>query len=168
MSWQFVKRRSGPRLLGQRRKVWWQWEQNMASTRWCSQYRPQTRRSSANHPVADKRCHRSVSVRLYTLYNLPWAVLGWLRLSNYLQSPYYFMCCNLSDLHQDPRSPIGNPQLSNSQQQVLAGTLVSSLHRLKDIDNTGASNYRVHVLVEMLKFWPQMAASSSSETCRWK
>lgn len=107
--------------------------------------RPQTRRSSANHPVADKRCHRSGSVRLYILYQLPWAVLGWLRLSNYLQSPYYFMCCNLSDLNQDPRNPIGNPQLSNSQQQVLAGTLVSSLHRLKDVDNTGGSNIWVHV-----------------------
>ena len=49
------------------------------------------------------------------------------------------MCCNLSDINQDLRSPIGNPHLSNSQQQVLAGTLVSSLHRLKDIDNTGGS-----------------------------
>lgn len=70
-------------------------------------------------------------------------------LSNYLQSPYYFMCCNLSDLNQDPRSPIGNPQLSNSQQQVLAGTLVSSLHRLKDIDNTGGSSS----LFENAFFW---------------
>lgn len=75
--------------------------------------------------------------------------------SNYLQSPYYFMCCNLSDLNQDPRSPIGNPQLSNSQQQVLAGTLVSSLHRLKDIDNTGGSNLlNAFFLVEMLNFRP--------------
>ena len=46
---------------------------------------------------------------------------------NYLQSPYYFMCCNLLDAnHERP-----------AQQAALAGTLVSSLHRLKDVDNSG-------------------------------
>lgn len=65
------------------------------------------------------------------------------------------MCCNLSDLNQDPRSPVGNPQLSNSQQQVLAGTLVSSLHRLKDIDNTGGSSLlNAFFLLEMLNLTP--------------
>ena len=46
---------------------------------------------------------------------------------NYLQSPYFFMCCNLLDAnHERP-----------AQQAALAGTLVSSLHRLKDVDNSG-------------------------------
>ncbi|KAA6411057.1 MAG: hypothetical protein FRX48_05368 [Lasallia pustulata] len=45
---------------------------------------------------------------------------------NYLQSPYFFMCCNLLDAnHERP-----------AQQAALAGTLVSSLHRLKDVDNS--------------------------------
>ncbi|KAL8827907.1 MAG: hypothetical protein Q9170_006827 [Blastenia crenularia] len=47
---------------------------------------------------------------------------------NYLQSPYLFMCVNLchADLNKQP-------QLVPAE--VLSGTLVSSLHRLKDIDN---------------------------------
>ncbi|KAI9839437.1 MAG: hypothetical protein M1837_002086 [Sclerophora amabilis] len=48
---------------------------------------------------------------------------------NYLQSPYYFMCCNLYDANAE--QPAAVPQ-----QSALAGTLVSSLHRLKDIDNS--------------------------------
>jgi hypothetical protein len=51
---------------------------------------------------------------------------------NYLQSPYYFMCCNLYDVR-------GEKPASASTQAALAGTLVSSLHRLKDIDNSGGS-----------------------------
>ncbi|KZF24951.1 hypothetical protein L228DRAFT_58943 [Xylona heveae TC161] len=47
---------------------------------------------------------------------------------NYLQSPYYFMCCNLFDASED--------RPAESPQNALAGTLVSSLHRLKDIDNS--------------------------------
>ncbi|KAH0548572.1 hypothetical protein GP486_007884, partial [Trichoglossum hirsutum] len=48
---------------------------------------------------------------------------------NYLQSPYYFMCCNLYDpLHEQPAT--------TAPHTALAGTLVSSLHRLKDIDNS--------------------------------
>ncbi|KAH0544568.1 hypothetical protein FGG08_001340 [Glutinoglossum americanum] len=48
---------------------------------------------------------------------------------NYLQSPYYFMCCNLYDpLHEQPAT--------SAPHTALAGTLVSSLHRLKDIDNS--------------------------------
>lgn len=49
---------------------------------------------------------------------------------NYLQSPYYFMCTNLYNSTHDTPSPI-------PPHQALAGTLVSSLHRLKDIDNSG-------------------------------
>ena len=49
---------------------------------------------------------------------------------NYLQSPYYFMCCNLYDAR-------GDRPASSAPQTALAGTLVSSLHRLKDIDNSG-------------------------------
>ncbi|KAL9609143.1 MAG: hypothetical protein Q9167_006071 [Letrouitia subvulpina] len=50
---------------------------------------------------------------------------------NYLQSPYFFMCCNLCDTDGD------QPNQLNSQ-SALAGTLVSSLHRLKDVDNSDA------------------------------
>ncbi|EFR03838.1 hypothetical protein MGYG_06837 [Nannizzia gypsea CBS 118893] len=49
--------------------------------------------------------------------------------NNFLQSPYYFMCCSLFSVSDDEESspivPAG----------VLTGTLVSSLHRLKDINN---------------------------------
>ncbi|KAI9758850.1 MAG: hypothetical protein M4579_002796 [Chaenotheca gracillima] len=48
---------------------------------------------------------------------------------NYLQSPYFFMCCNLHEANAE--SPAAVPP-----QTALAGTLVSSLHRLKDVDNT--------------------------------
>ncbi|MCJ1375033.1 hypothetical protein MMC20_006267 [Loxospora ochrophaea] len=48
---------------------------------------------------------------------------------NYLQSPYFFMLCTLWDATYDQP-----PQ--TSLQSALAGTLVSSLHRLKDVDNT--------------------------------
>ncbi|MCJ1250125.1 hypothetical protein MMC30_007351 [Trapelia coarctata] len=48
---------------------------------------------------------------------------------NYLQSPYFFMCCNLWD-------PVEEKAAQTDSQSVLAGTLVSSLHRLKDVDNT--------------------------------
>ncbi|KAF3926446.1 hypothetical protein AA313_de0206548 [Arthrobotrys entomopaga] len=52
---------------------------------------------------------------------------------NYLQSPYYFMCTNLYPASETPKD---NNGASSSYNQALAGTLVSSLHRLKDIDNT--------------------------------
>ncbi|KAI9777608.1 MAG: hypothetical protein M1839_008662 [Geoglossum umbratile] len=48
---------------------------------------------------------------------------------NYLQSPYYFMCCNLYD-------PVHEQPATSAPHTALAGTLVSSLHRLKDIDNS--------------------------------
>ncbi|MCJ1317587.1 hypothetical protein MMC15_002912 [Xylographa vitiligo] len=48
---------------------------------------------------------------------------------NYLQSPYFFMCCNLWGATEDRH-------IQQDSTAVLAGTLVSSLHRLKDIDNT--------------------------------
>lgn len=40
------------------------------------------------------------------------------------------MSCSLYDAQDDPPSPI-------SPSTALTGTLVSSLHRLKDVDNTG-------------------------------
>lgn len=49
---------------------------------------------------------------------------------NYLQSPYYFICCNLCDADLEEPTQFAS-------QTALAGTLVSSLHRLKDVDNTG-------------------------------
>ena len=55
--------------------------------------------------------------------------------SNYLQSPYFFMCCSL--LPADERS---NEQIPP---ETLTGATVSSLHRLKDIDNTGIAPMKV-------------------------
>lgn len=49
---------------------------------------------------------------------------------HYLQSPYYFMCCSLYDPTEDRPVPV-------APSTALAGTLVSSLHRLKDVDNSG-------------------------------
>ena len=40
------------------------------------------------------------------------------------------MCCNLCDAAHEPPAQYAS-------QTALAGTLVSSLHRLKDVDNTG-------------------------------
>ncbi|KAL4887050.1 velvet factor-domain-containing protein [Aspergillus karnatakaensis] len=48
---------------------------------------------------------------------------------HYLQSPYFFMCCSLYDQQDD--APAAIPPST-----ALTGTLVSSLHRLKDVDNT--------------------------------
>ena len=50
--------------------------------------------------------------------------------SNYLQSPYYFMCCTLWD-------PVYDRPAQTTPDSLLAGAVVSSLHRLKDVDNTG-------------------------------
>ncbi|KAJ5349604.1 Velvet factor [Penicillium brevicompactum] len=48
---------------------------------------------------------------------------------HYLQSPYYFLCCSLYDPTEDRPVPV-------APSTALAGTLVSSLHRLKDTDNS--------------------------------
>ncbi|PIG89634.1 nuclear division Rft1 protein [Aspergillus arachidicola] len=48
---------------------------------------------------------------------------------HYLQSPYYFMCCSLLDPLNDVPVPV-------PPSTPLTGTLVSSLHRLKDEDNS--------------------------------
>ncbi|KAG0329181.1 hypothetical protein BG000_000160 [Podila horticola] len=52
------------------------------------------------------------------------------RNSDYLQSPYLFMCCNLVRA-DEPEGDIVAPA-----HRALAGTVVSSLNRLKDIDNS--------------------------------
>ncbi|KAF9288329.1 hypothetical protein BGZ68_000459 [Mortierella alpina] len=49
---------------------------------------------------------------------------------DYLQSPYLFMCCNLVRA-EDPEGEIVAPA-----HRALAGTVVSSLNRLKDVDNS--------------------------------
>lgn len=49
---------------------------------------------------------------------------------DYLQSPYLFMCCNLVHAN-DPEGEIVAPA-----HRALAGTVVSSLNRLKDVDNS--------------------------------
>lgn len=46
---------------------------------------------------------------------------------NYLQSPYYMCICSLWDATKDEAA----------EEPGLSGMLVSSLHRLKDTDNTG-------------------------------
>ncbi|OLL26600.1 hypothetical protein NEOLI_004285, partial [Neolecta irregularis DAH-3] len=48
---------------------------------------------------------------------------------NYLQSPYFFMCANLVNAEDGTPHPVPSCQ-------SLAGTIVSSLHRLKDVDNS--------------------------------
>ncbi|KAF9966638.1 hypothetical protein BGZ70_001747 [Mortierella alpina] len=52
------------------------------------------------------------------------------RNKDYLQSPYLFMCCNLVHA-EDPEGEIVAPA-----HRALAGTVVSSLNRLKDVDNS--------------------------------
>ncbi|KAL8979395.1 MAG: hypothetical protein Q9205_005260 [Flavoplaca limonia] len=47
---------------------------------------------------------------------------------NYLQSPYLFMCVNLCPASDEDTTVLDT-------QASLSGTLVSSLHRLKDVDN---------------------------------
>ncbi|KAK3810442.1 MAG: velvet factor-domain-containing protein [Linnemannia elongata] len=49
---------------------------------------------------------------------------------DYLQSPYLFMCCNLVHANE-PEGEIVAPA-----HRALAGTVVSSLNRLKDVDNS--------------------------------
>ncbi|KAF9110639.1 hypothetical protein BGX27_006060 [Mortierella sp. AM989] len=52
------------------------------------------------------------------------------RNKDYLQSPYLFMCCNIVHAN-DPNGEIVAPA-----HRALAGTVVSSLNRLKDVDNS--------------------------------
>ncbi|KAG0218683.1 hypothetical protein BGX33_006438 [Mortierella sp. NVP41] len=52
------------------------------------------------------------------------------RNKDYLQSPYLFMCCNLVHANE-PEGEIVAPA-----HRVLAGAVVSSLNRLKDVDNS--------------------------------
>ncbi|KAF9310474.1 hypothetical protein BG003_008522 [Podila horticola] len=52
------------------------------------------------------------------------------RNKDYLQSPYLFMCCNLVHA-SEPEGDIVAPA-----HRALAGTVVSSLNRLKDVDNS--------------------------------
>ncbi|KAF9572092.1 hypothetical protein EC968_010343 [Mortierella alpina] len=52
------------------------------------------------------------------------------RNKDYLQSPYLFMCCNL--VHADDISG----EIVAPAHRALAGTVVSSLNRLKDVDNS--------------------------------
>lgn len=51
------------------------------------------------------------------------------------------MCCNLCDANLDRPGQLAaahqGEDLDTATQSALAGTLVSSLHRLKDVDNTG-------------------------------
>ncbi|KAL1914411.1 uncharacterized protein VTP21DRAFT_8929 [Calcarisporiella thermophila] len=50
-------------------------------------------------------------------------------IQRFLQSPYYFMCVNLVEADSDQ-------DIMTGPQRPLLGNVVSSLHRLKDVDNT--------------------------------
>ena len=54
---------------------------------------------------------------------------------HFLQSPYLFMTCTLYDQNGD-NPVVGESGSSVKKESVLAGCLVSSLHRLKDNENT--------------------------------
>lgn len=77
------------------------------------------------------------------VYYRIWLTLVFSR--NYLQSPYFFMVCHLCDSDLSRPGQLAAAPLGDSQDKLsesaLAGTLVSSLHRLKDIDNSGASDF---------------------------
>ena len=57
------------------------------------------------------------------------------------------MCCNLCDANLDRPGQLAaahqGDDLDTATQSALAGTLVSSLHRLKDVDNTGMSSCNI-------------------------
>ena len=58
------------------------------------------------------------------------------------------MCCNLCDANLERKGQLAaahqGEDLHTATQSALAGTLVSSLHRLKDIDNTGKYNFNIN------------------------
>ena len=62
-------------------------------------------------------------------------------LRNYLQSPYFFMCCSLVDADLSRPGQLSAGHLGEdpdtASEAALLGVLVSSLHRLKDTNNTG-------------------------------
>ena len=62
---------------------------------------------------------------------------------NFLQSPYYFVACNIWHATED------RPAKHDNDECALCGTVVSSLHRLKDTDNTGSLGLE---LFEMTNF----------------
>ena len=59
------------------------------------------------------------------------------------------MCCNLCDANLDRPGQLAaahqGDDLDTATQSALAGTLVSSLHRLKDVDNTGKQKFNIHL-----------------------
>ena len=59
-----------------------------------------------------------------------------------MQSPYLFMC---TSLYKETREEAWDGTANKS----LAGSLVSSLHRLKDVDNKGRFEGRFGIVVEL-------------------
>jgi hypothetical protein len=100
-------------------------------------FRTQASRSTADCATPGKRgreLSRAVSYN-GSLSRLAGETVGLICMSrHYLQSPYYFMCCSLYDANEDQPVPV--PPAT-----ALAGTLVSSLHRLKDVDNNGKPTF---------------------------
>lgn len=115
---------------GARGKIWR--ARSPAVTHWTC--RAQTHRSATDRPapgarggfllgaVSDSHCSQMGGLAQWRLTDP--------ENRHYLQSPYYFMCCSLYDATEDRPVPV-------APSTALAGTLVSSLHRLKDVDNSG-------------------------------
>jgi len=55
--------------------------------------------------------------------------------SSFLHNPYYFCCCSLYEATRDQPKQAD----TSATGPVLSGSIVSSLHRLKDLDNSGMS-----------------------------
>lgn len=81
------------------------------------------------------------------------------RTRHYLQNPYYFMCCSLHDAIEDEPVPA-------QSSTPLAGTLVSSLHRLKDLNNEGRCSEPFYFYFFLLLF--HAIRISCSLSCSWK
>lgn len=86
----------------------------------------QAGRSTANYPAPSQLTRGSRSVRL-PLLNITAVANDLYR--HFLQSPYLFMCASL---YQHP-----GEQPKSEDNKDLVGTLASSLHRLKDTNDTG-------------------------------
>jgi hypothetical protein len=82
------------------------------------------RRSASDHPDRNQQPRRSHAVSAPRCAAVTWLISN----SHFLQSPYLFMCASL--WHPDSDEPWRSPP-----SKTLAGSMVSSLHRLKDVDN---------------------------------
>lgn len=87
-------------------------------------YSPKARRPASDRPGCDQKPFRPHAVSTLRCAAGPRLICN----RHFLQSPYLFMCASL--WHPDSDEPWRSPP-----SKTLAGSVVSSLHRLKDIDN---------------------------------